>query len=62
MGKLNKDSFSKINPNAAGIDVGGEFHFVAIPEQCDEKPVRQFASFTRDLNQVGKLPLTPPRK
>jgi len=53
MGKLNKDSFSKINPNAAGIDVGGEFHFVAIPEQCDEKPVRQFASFTRDLNQLA---------
>lgn len=35
--------------NAAGIDIGSEFHFVAVPEDRDEQPVRCFPAFTADL-------------
>ncbi len=38
-----------VNPYAAGIDVGATSHFVAVPEGCDEKTVREFKSFTTDL-------------
>lgn len=34
---------------AAGIDIGSNSHFVAIPEGCDEICVREFKSFTVDL-------------
>ncbi len=37
------------HPNAAGIDIGSAFHFVAVPPDRDEQPVREFASFTVDL-------------
>ena len=39
----------RVNPNAAGIDVGAASHYVAVPEDRDEQPVREFASFTGDL-------------
>jgi transposase len=35
--------------NAAGIDIGSEFHFVAVPADRDEQPVRRFSAFTVDL-------------
>lgn len=35
--------------NAAGIDIGSEFHFVAVPPDRDEQPVRRFSAFTVDL-------------
>ncbi len=38
-----------INPHAAGIDVGSEEHWVAVPAGRDEQPVRSFGSFTTDL-------------
>lgn len=42
-----------INRWAAGIDVGATSHFVAVPEGCDEKTVREFKSFTPDLNEMS---------
>ena len=36
-------SLQCINLNAAGIDVGGESHFVSVPVDRDEEPVREFA-------------------
>jgi transposase len=39
----------KIHLNAAGIDIGGESHWVAVPEDRDEQPVREFRSFTHEL-------------
>ena len=42
-------SMGMINPNAAGIDIGSEEHWVAVPEDRDEQPVRSFACFTADL-------------
>ncbi len=42
-----------INQWAAGIDVGSTSHFVAVPEGCDEKTVREFSSFTTGLNELA---------
>ncbi len=42
-----------INLNAAGIDVGAEFHYVAVPVDRDLQPVRRFAAFTEDLHQLA---------
>ena len=36
------------HPNAAGIDIGSASHFVAVPPDRDDQPVREFASFTAD--------------
>src|SRR5712671_6055375 len=41
------------HPNAAGIDIGSASHFVAVPADRDEEPVREFSSFTVDLNALA---------
>src|SRR4029434_6037710 len=38
-----------MNLNAAGIDVGATEHWVAVPEDRDEEPVRRLGAFTADL-------------
>lgn len=43
----------KVHLNAAGIDIGAESHWVAVPEDRDEKPVREFRSFTHDLHALA---------
>ncbi len=43
-----------LNPYAAGIDIGSKSHFVAVPEGTDEQPVREFSSFTDDLEQLAQ--------
>lgn len=40
-------------PNAAGIDIGSASHFVAVPPDRAEQPVREFASFTTDLKALA---------
>ncbi len=42
-----------INVWAAGIDIGATSHFVAVPEGCDEKTVREFKTFTTGLNELA---------
>ena len=42
-----------VYPNAAGIDVHSEFHFVAVPDDRDEQPVRRFGAFTEDLVKLA---------
>jgi len=42
-----------INLWAAGLDIGATSHFVAVPEGCDEKTVREFKSFTTGLNELA---------
>src|SRR5438445_11480551 len=42
-----------INLNAAGIDIGSEQHWVAVPEGRDEVSVRQFGAFTNDLLAIA---------
>ena len=44
-----------MNLNAAGIDVGASSHFVAVPVDRSEPPVREFAAFTADLYVPGRL-------
>src|ERR671927_557899 len=39
----------QINLNAAGIDVGADCHWVAVPPDRAEQPVRRFGAFTADL-------------
>lgn len=41
------------HPNAAGIDIGGASHFVAVPPDRDDEPVREFACFTADLHRLA---------
>ncbi len=41
------------HPNAAGIDIGNAAHFVAVPPDRDDFPVREFPSFTGDLHAVA---------
>ena len=43
----------QIQPNAAGVDVHSDTHFVAVPEDRDEHPVRVFGAFTEDLVKVA---------
>jgi transposase len=40
---------SVVHPKAAGIDIGNEDHWVAIPPSLDPEPVRRFSCFTWDL-------------
>lgn len=41
-----------VNPNAAGIDVGGRFHYVAIGQQNED--VKMFGVYTTDLHAIAK--------
>ncbi len=41
------------HPNAAGIDIGSVAHFVAVPPDRDDEPVREFACFTADLHRLA---------
>ena len=41
------------HPNAAGIDIGSASHFVAIPPDRDDVAVREFSSFTQDLEALA---------
>jgi hypothetical protein len=38
-----------VNLHAAGIDIGAEAHFVAVPPSDDPQPVRGFGADTADL-------------
>jgi transposase len=42
------------HPNAAGIDIGSGSHFVAVRADADERPVREFLSFTEDLEALAQ--------
>src|SRR5215471_5863053 len=44
----------QMNLNAAGIDVGAEAHWVAVPRDRDEQPVQQFGTFTADLYALAE--------
>lgn len=41
------------HPNAAGIDIGSASHFVAVPPDRDDEPVREFRSFTANLGALA---------
>jgi len=47
------EPLSLMHANAAGIDIGSASHYVAVPADRDEDPVREFKSFTADLNDLA---------
>jgi transposase len=48
-----KVSLPVLSPDAAGIDIGATEIYVAVPADRDPEPVRMFATFTQDLNQLA---------
>lgn len=52
-GKSSRQPLSLTHPNACGIDIGSASHFVAVPPDRDDQPVREFASFTADLHRLA---------
>jgi transposase len=50
---LKKDGFQIVHPNAAGIDIASQMHYVAVPPDRDASPVRKFGSFTADLHEIA---------
>jgi len=43
----------RVNPKAAGIDIGSSCHWVAVDSGLCEKPVRDFATYTADLESLA---------
>ena len=44
---------SQLNLDAAGIDVGATSHYVAVPDDRSEPPVREFETFTAELYRLA---------
>jgi len=42
-----------LEPDAAGIDIGAEEIYVAVPPDRDEQSTRRFSSFTCDLHALA---------
>ena len=53
-------SLPQLTANAAGMDVGGTSHFVAVPADRDGTPVREFSTFTGDLYRLADWLTTHP--
>lgn len=53
MASRKRVEFELAHPNAAGIDIGAAGHFVAVPPDRDDEPVREFPSFTADLHRLA---------
>jgi len=47
-------SIREHQPNAAGIDLGAEEIWVAVPAERDQNPVRRLEAFTQDLKAIAK--------
>jgi transposase len=43
-----------VHRDAAGIDIGNKSHFVAVPAGRDEDPVREFGSWTGELERMAE--------
>ena len=52
--KVDWKALEIVHPNAAGIDVGGGEHWVAISPDRDPEPVRRFGCFTADLRDMAR--------
>jgi transposase len=51
--KAQVNALEQINLNAAGIDIGAEEVYVAVPPDRDEQSVRSFPTFTADLHRLA---------
>ena len=46
-------SLEVVHPDAAGIDIGNESHYVAVPPTRDRQPVRRFGCTTSELKGMA---------
>ena len=46
-------SLEVLHPDAAGIDIGNESHYVAVPSSRDNQPVRRFGCTTTELKAMA---------
>jgi transposase len=55
MRKIQSDSLTLevVHPNAAGIDIGNQSHYVAVPPDRDSQPVRRFGCTTAELREMA---------
>jgi transposase len=51
--KIDWKALDMVHPDAAGIDIGGSEHWVAISPDRDPEPVRRFGCFTQDLQHLA---------
>src|SRR6202163_1282371 len=47
-------SLEMVHPDAAGIDIGNESHYVAVPPTRDNQPVRRFGCTTAELKAMAE--------
>lgn len=47
------EAFPVQNSNAAGIDIASRTHYVSVPEDRDDRPVRKFDCYTPDLQAMA---------
>src|SRR5271167_4667986 len=47
-------SLEVVHPDAAGIDIGNESHYVAVPPTRDSQPVRRFGCTTSELKAMAE--------
>jgi transposase len=47
-------SLEVVHPHAAGIDIGNESHYVAVPPTRDGQPVRRFGCTTAELKALAE--------
>jgi len=52
-GKGSGRMMAVLHADAAGVDIGAEEIFVAVPAERTPEPVRSFGSFTRDLHELA---------
>src|SRR5258708_39998414 len=53
MAMRKREDDNEVFPNAAGIDVGGASHWVAVPRKAEGEPVREFGAVTGDLDAMA---------
>ena len=46
-------SLQVVNPDASGIDIGNEAHYVAVSPSRDNQPVRRFGCTTAELKDMA---------
>jgi transposase len=51
--RASRPKLEVMHPHAAGIDVGGARHYVAVPNDAAEESVRDFGCYTRDLEALA---------
>ena len=52
--KVQVNALEQIKPHAAGVDVGAEEVYVAVPPDRDTQSVRSFPTFTADLRRLAE--------